>query len=53
MRLIIYDVEVFAYDWLAVFKDTADGEYTIIHNDPDTVREFISDCAGRARTQRR
>ncbi len=45
MKLFIYDMEVFAYDWLAVFKDTADGEYTIIHNDPDAVREFISDDA--------
>ena len=45
MKLFIYDMEVFAYDWLAVFKDTANGEYTIIHNDPDAVREFISDDA--------
>lgn len=42
MRLIIYDIEVFAYDWLVVFKDSETGEYNIFHNDNEAVRNFIS-----------
>lgn len=28
MRVITYDCEVFAYDWLVVFKDSETGRYT-------------------------
>lgn len=41
MRLFIYDVEVFAYDWLTIFKDIENGLYTIIHNDAEALRAFI------------
>ena len=41
MRLYIYDTEVFAYDWLAIFKDRENGQYTIIHNDAEELRSFI------------
>ena len=41
MRLFIYDVEVFAYDWLSIFKDIENGLYTIIHNDAEALRAFI------------
>ena len=37
----IFDCEVFAYDWLFVFKDVDSGDYTIIHNDNDAVKEFM------------
>ena len=43
MRLITYDFEVFAYDWLVVFKDKETGQYTVIHNDNEALRECISD----------
>lgn len=39
--LYIFDSEVFAYDWLFVFKKAATGEYTIIHNDNDAVLAFM------------
>ena len=41
MRLIIYDVEVFAFDWIVVFKDVESGVHTIIHNDSEALRECI------------
>lgn len=28
----IFDCEVFAHDWLFVFKEVATGEYTVIWN---------------------
>ena len=35
----IFDCEVFAFDWLFVFKNLESKEYTIIHNDNDAVKE--------------
>ena len=37
----IFDCEVFAHDWLFVFKELATGEYTVIHNDNDAVLAFM------------
>lgn len=39
--IYIFDCEVFAYDWLFVFKNVESGEYTIVHNDNDAVKEFM------------
>lgn len=39
--IFIFDCEVFAYDWLFVFKEIATGEYTVIHNDNDAVVAFM------------
>lgn len=39
-NLYTYDCEVFAYDWLFVFKDIDSGEYTVIHNDNEAVKSF-------------
>ena len=45
MRLITYDCEVFAHDWLVVFKDTETGGYTAIWNDNDALKMALSeDC---------
>lgn len=43
LTLIVYDFEVFAHDWLVVFKDGDDTEfsYTSYWNDPDGLREFV------------
>lgn len=41
MRLIIYDVEVFAFDWIVVFKDVESGVHTVIHNDSEALQECI------------
>lgn len=35
----IFDCEVFAYDWLFVFKDKVTGEYTEIWNDNEAVEQ--------------
>ena len=45
MRWFTYDTEVFAHDFLVVFKDKETGEYAIFHNDNQGVRDFIFDEA--------
>lgn len=39
--IFIFDCEVFAHDWLFVFKEIVTGEYTVIHNDNDAVVAFM------------
>lgn len=43
MRWYTYDTEVFAHDFIVVFKDKETGEYVIFHNDNAGVRDFIND----------
>ena len=45
MRWFTYDTEVFAHDFVVVFKDKETSEYAIFHNDNLGVREFMSDDA--------
>lgn len=45
MRWFSYDCEVYAHDFLVVFKDKETGERAIFHNDNLGVKEFISDDA--------
>ena len=45
MRWFSYDCEVFAHDFIVVFKDKETGERAIFHNDNDGVKGFISDEA--------
>lgn len=40
--MYIFDCEVFRYDWLFVFKDVDSGEYTVIHNDNNAVKNFMT-----------
>lgn len=40
--LYIFDCEVFKYDWLFVFKAVETGEYTVIHNDNEAVKGFMT-----------
>lgn len=40
--MYIFDFEVFRYDWLVVFKDVDNGEYTVIHNDNAAVKNFMT-----------
>lgn len=42
MQMIIYDTEVFAHDWIVVFKNKKSGQYTVVHNDNEAVRECLS-----------
>ena len=42
MRWFTYDTEVFAHDWIVVFKSKL-GTYSVFHNDPEAVRSFVSD----------
>lgn len=41
--MYIFDCEVFKHDWLFVFKEVETGAYTIIHNDNDAVKAFMSE----------
>ena len=43
MRLVTYDVECFAHDWLVVFKDYETKHFTVIHNDNAALRACIDD----------
>jgi hypothetical protein len=45
MRWYTYDTEVFAHDFIVVFKNKETGEYAVFHNDNLGVKEFISDDA--------
>lgn len=42
MKIIVYDIEVFAFDWVVVFLDVATGKYSVFHNDNDGVRSVMS-----------
>lgn len=43
MRIITYDCEVFAYNWIVVFKDKESGTYTVIHNDNEALKMSLSE----------
>ena len=43
MKMVVYDVEVFAHDWLVIFKDIESGHYTCVHNDNEELKECIND----------
>lgn len=43
MNIVIYDFEVFRYDWLVVFKDYTTKLYTMIHNDNEALKACIND----------
>ena len=45
MKWYTYDAEVFAHDFIVVFKDKETGEYAVFHNDNLGVKEFISEDA--------
>ena len=38
-----YDAEVFAYDFIVVFKNKRTKQYAIFHNDNEGVRDFLSE----------
>ena len=38
--MIVYDMEVFKYDWFLSAKDLSTGKYAKIHNDLDTLKAF-------------
>lgn len=42
MNVYIFDYEVFAHDWLFVAKSVDTGEYTVIHNDSDLIKVFMT-----------
>ena len=45
MRWFTYDTEVFAHDFIVIFKDRDTGVHFAFHNDNLAVKEFISDDA--------
>ena len=45
MRWFTYDTEVFAHDWIVVFKEKTTGERVVFHNDNEGVRNFITNDA--------
>ena len=45
MRWFTYDVEVFAHDFIVVFKDKGTGKYFVSHNDNESVKSLVFDTA--------
>ena len=45
MKWYTYDTEVFAHDFIVVFKDKETHEHTVFHNDNIGVKNFITDDA--------
>lgn len=43
MKIITYDCEVFAHDWLVTFKDKETGQFTCIWNDNEALKACIDD----------
>ena len=43
MKIITYDCEVFAYEWLVTFKDKETGQFTCIWNDNEALKACIND----------
>lgn len=41
MKFILYDFEVFEYDWLVVFKEPS-KEHTVIYNDTEKLKGFFN-----------
>ena len=41
MKIIVYDIEIFKYDWIIVFLDTETWEYTVFHNGYKDVRKYM------------
>ena len=41
-NLFVFDCEVFAFDWLFVFKNVETGEYLDFHNDNEALMEFMA-----------
>lgn len=41
MRIIVYDIETFLYDNIAVFYDITRNEWSVFHNDNDGIRRFM------------
>lgn len=45
MNIYIYDIEVFAYDWIVVARRPEEGSpYTVIHNDNYHLRKFLNNA---------
>lgn len=42
MRIVVYDIEVFKYDWFVIFYDVASNEWSVFHNDNQHVRDYVS-----------
>lgn len=45
MKIVTYDCEVFSHDWIVVFKDKETGIFTVVHNDNEALRSYISEDA--------
>jgi hypothetical protein len=43
MRLVTYDCEVFAHNWIVVLKDYETKHFTVIHNDNDALIACINE----------
>ena len=40
-RIVVYDIEVFAYDWVVCLYDFGAKHWTVYHNDPAGVAAYF------------
>ena len=43
MQIHVFDIEVFAYDWIVVFLDINSMQFSVFHNDNYAVKEYMSE----------
>lgn len=41
MKIIVYDIEVFKYDWFVIFYDISTNTWAVFHNDNDGIKEYM------------
>lgn len=42
MKFIVYDVEVFRFDWIVVFYDVSEAKFHVYVNDSEGVKQFMT-----------
>lgn len=48
MNIFVYDMEVFAHDWIFVARNPESDYHTVIHNDTNRLRAYIDNCGSIA-----
>ena len=42
MRIVVVDVETFKYDWITVFYDISNNNWSVFHNNSKAVTQYMS-----------
>lgn len=47
LNIIVYDFEIFMYNWMVVFKELPSNEYKIIVDDTNTLKKYVTENIGK------